>query len=136
MEFLHIVQPAFRGIVGNVISPATDVVDIADQIRTAFVQGIAHGDRSVDVEQEKLFIFQTCQLRGIAVSMVRVKSIHNVLISELEMLRFMLAMNVVTVKEKTARGGKMCGGKRKWNCVSIYGMIGIDVRGGVRSKAA
>ena len=43
----------------------------------------------------------------------------------------MLAMNVVTVKEKTARGGK-----RKWNCVSIYGMIGIDVRGGVRSKAA
>ena len=68
----------------------------------------------------------------------------------------MLAMNVVTVKEKTARGGKMCGGemregkmcggkmcggkmcggKRKWNCVSFYGMIGIDVRGGVRSKAA
>lgn len=65
----------------------------------------------------------------------------------------MLAMNVVTVKEKTARrgkmhggemrGGKMCeekmregkmrgekihGRKRKWNCVSIYGMIGIDVR--------
>ena len=54
-----------------------------------------------------------------------------VLISELEMLRFMLAMNVVTVKEKTARGGKMCGGKmcegkRKWNCVSIYGMIGMS----------
>jgi len=73
----------------------------------------------------------------------------------------MLAMNVVTVKEKTARRGKMHGGKmhggkmregkmcegkmrgekihgrkRKWNCVSIYGMIGIDVRGGVRSKAA
>lgn len=53
----------------------------------------------------------------------------------------MLAMNVVAVKEKTARGGKMCGGKmcegkRKWNCVSIYGMIGIDVRDGVRSKAA
>ena len=78
----------------------------------------------------------------------------------------MLAMNVVTVKEKTARGGKMCGGKmcggkmcggkmcgekmcegkmregkmrggkRKWNCVSFYGMIGIDVRGGIRSKAA
>ena len=74
------------------------------------------------------------------------------------MLRFMLAMNVVTVKEKTARRGKMCEGKmreekmhggkmcegkmcegkihggkmhgwkRKWNCVSIYGMIGIDVR--------
>lgn len=65
----------------------------------------------------------------------------------------MLAMNVVTVKEKTARRGKMHGGKmhggemregkmcegkmrgekihgrkRKWNCVSIYGMIGIDVR--------
>ena len=64
----------------------------------------------------------------------------------------MLAMNVVTVKEKTARGGKirggkiregkmcegkmcegkmcegkMCGGKRKWNCVSIYGMIGIGM---------
>lgn len=44
----------------------------------------------------------------------------------------MLAMNVVTVKEKTARGGKMCGGKmrggkRKWNCVSIYGMIAIGV---------
>ena len=53
------------------------------------------------------------------------------------MLRFMLAMNVVTVKEKTAREGKMCegkmceekmcGGKRKWNCVSIYGMIGIAI---------
>ena len=70
-----------------------------------------------------------------------------VLISELKMLRFMLAMNVVTVKEKTARGGKMCGekmcegkmregkmregkmceGKRKWNCVSIYGMIAIGM---------
>lgn len=56
-------------------------------------------------------------------------------------------MNVVTVKEKTARrgkmhegkmrGGKMCGekmcegkmreGKRKWNCVSIYGMIAIGM---------
>ena len=58
----------------------------------------------------------------------------------------MLAMNIVTVKEKTARGGKMrggkmcgwkmCEGKRKWNCVSIYGMIGIDVCGGIRNKAA
>ena len=43
----------------------------------------------------------------------------------------MLAMNVVTVKEKTARrgkmhGGEMRGGKRKWNCVSIYGMIGMS----------
>ena len=77
-----------------------------------------------------------------------------VLISELEMLRFMLAMNVVTVKEKTARGGKMrggkiregkireekmcgwkmCEGKRKWNCVSIYGMIGIGVRCATRSE--
>lgn len=76
----------------------------------------------------------------------------------------MLAMNVVTVKEKTAhegkmregkmREGKMCGweisegkireekmcgwkmceGKRKWNCVSIYGMIGIDVRCATRSE--
>ena len=43
------------------------------------------------------------------------------------MLRLMLAMNVVTVKEKTAREGKMCEGKRKWNCVSIYGMIGIAI---------
>ena len=55
-----------------------------------------------------------------------------VLISELEMLRFMLAMNVVTVKEKTAReakmhGGKMRGGKRKWNCGGIYGMMGIGM---------
>ena len=77
VEFLHIVQSAFRGIVGNVISPATDGIDIADQIRTAFVQGIAHGDRSVNVEQEKLFIFQTSQFSGIAVSMLRVKSVHN-----------------------------------------------------------
>lgn len=66
----------------------------------------------------------------------------------------MLAMNIVTVKEKTARGGKMrggkmceekmcggkmcegkmCEGKRKWNCVSIYGMIGIDVRCATRSE--
>ena len=66
----------------------------------------------------------------------------------------MLAMNVVTVKEKTARRGKMrrgkmrrgkmreekmcgwkmCKGKRKWNCVSIYGMIGIDVRCATRSE--
>ena len=71
----------------------------------------------------------------------------------------MLAMNVVTVKEKTAREGKMCEekmcgweisegkmceekmcgwkmceGKRKWNCVSIYGMIGIDVRCATRSE--
>ena len=78
-------------------------------------------------------------------------------------------MNVVTVKEKTAREGKMCEGKmregkirggkirggkmregkmcegkmreekmcegkRKWNCVSIYGMIGIDVRCATRSE--
>ena len=61
----------------------------------------------------------------------------------------MLAMNVVTVKEKTARRGKMHGGemregkmrgekihgrKRKWNCVSIYGMIGMDVRCTIRSE--
>ena len=66
----------------------------------------------------------------------------------------MLAMNVVTVKEKTAHGWKiregkmreekmceekmcgwkMCEGKRKWNCVSIYGMIGIDVRCVTRSE--
>lgn len=71
----------------------------------------------------------------------------------------MLATNVPTVKEKTARGGKICGekmcgekiregkmcegkmceekmreGKRKWNCVSIYGMIGIDVRCTTRSE--
>ena len=66
----------------------------------------------------------------------------------------MLAMNVVTVKEKTAHGGKMrrgkmCGGKirrgkmrgekmrggkRKWNCVSIYGMIGMDVQCATRSE--
>ena len=56
----------------------------------------------------------------------------------------MLAMNIVTVKEKTARGGKMREGKmregkmregkRKWNCVSIYGMIGIDVRCATRSE--
>ena len=58
-------------------------------------------------------------------------------------------MNVVTVKEKTARGGKMCEekmcgwkmcgwkmceGKRKWNCVCIYGMISIDVRCATRSE--
>ena len=40
------------------------------------------------------------------------------------------------MREGKMCGGKMCEGKRKWNCVSIYGMIGIDVRGGVRSKAA
>ena len=77
VEFLHIIQPAFRGIIGNVISLAADGIDIADQIRTAFVQGIAHGDRSVNVEQEKLFIFQTSQFSGIAVPMVRVKRIHD-----------------------------------------------------------
>ena len=77
MEFFHIIQPAFCGIVGNVISLAADGIDIADQIRTAFIQGIAHGDRSVDVEQEKLFIFQTRQFSGIAVLMVRVKRIHD-----------------------------------------------------------
>ena len=53
----------------------------------------------------------------------------------------MLATNDPTVKEKTAHGGKMrrgkmCGGKRKWNCVSIYGMIGMDVSCVTRSKAA
>lgn len=32
------------------------------------------------------------------------------------------------------RGGKMCEGKRKWNCVSIYGMIGIGVRCATRSE--
>lgn len=40
------------------------------------------------------------------------------------------------MREGKMCGGKMCEGKRKWNCVSIYGMIGIDVRDGVRSKAA
>ena len=30
--------------------------------------------------------------------------------------------------EGKMRGGKIHGRKRKWNCVSIYGMIGIDVR--------
>ena len=76
----------------------------------------------------------------------------------------MLAMNVVTVKEKTARGGKMrrgkmrggkiregkmcggkmrggkmcegkmCEGKREWNCGGIYGMMGMDVRCTIRSE--
>ena len=75
------------------------------------------------------------------------------------MFRLMLATNDPTVKEKTAHGGKMrrgkmcggkirrgkmrgekmcgekmCEGKRKWNCVSIYGMIGIDVRCTTRSE--
>ena len=36
------------------------------------------------------------------------------------------------MREGKMRGGKMCeekmcGGKRKWNCVSIYGMIGIAI---------
>ena len=31
-------------------------------------------------------------------------------------------------------GEKMCEGKRKWNCVSIYGMIGIGVRCATRSE--
>lgn len=30
--------------------------------------------------------------------------------------------------EGKMRGEKIHGRKRKWNCVSIYGMIGIDVR--------
>lgn len=30
--------------------------------------------------------------------------------------------------------GKMCEGKRKWNCVSIYGMIGMDMRCTIRSE--
>lgn len=30
--------------------------------------------------------------------------------------------------EGKMRGEKIHGWKRKWNCVSIYGMIGIDVR--------
>lgn len=29
--------------------------------------------------------------------------------------------------EGKMREGKMCEGKRKWNCVSIYGMIGIAI---------
>ena len=33
----------------------------------------------------------------------------------------MLAMNVPTVKEKTASGRK-----REWNCGGIYGMMSID----------
>lgn len=42
----------------------------------------------------------------------------------------------IYTREAKMHGGKMRGGKRKWNCVSFYGMIGIDVCGGVRSKAA
>mgnify|MGYP005983483071 FL=1 len=29
--------------------------------------------------------------------------------------------------EGKMREGKMCEGKRKWNCVSFYGMIGIAI---------
>lgn len=36
--------------------------------------------------------------------------------------------------EEKMCGWKMCEGKRKWNCVSIYGMIGIDVRCATRSE--
>ena len=36
-----------------------------------------NGNGAVDIEQEKLFIFQTSQLCGIAVNVLRVKSIHN-----------------------------------------------------------
>ena len=38
------------------------------------------------------------------------------------------------MREGKMREGKMCEGKRKWNCVSIYGMIGIDVRCATRSE--
>ena len=38
------------------------------------------------------------------------------------------------MREGKMREGKMREGKRKWNCVSIYGMIGIDVRCATRSE--
>ena len=31
------------------------------------------------------------------------------------------------MREGKMREGKMCEGKRKWNCVSIYGMIAIGM---------
>ena len=31
------------------------------------------------------------------------------------------------IREEKMCGWKMCEGKRKWNCVSIYGMIGIAI---------
>ena len=51
--------------------------DTSEKIRTSLIQGIAYGNGAVDIEQEKLFIFQTSQLCGIAVNVLRVKSIHN-----------------------------------------------------------
>ena len=45
-----------------------------------------------------------------------------ILISKHQTLRFMLATNTPTVKEKTASGGK-----REWNCGGIYGMMGIGM---------
>ena len=77
VEFFHIVQSAFCGIVGNVIRPAADGLNVAEKIRTSLIQGIAYGNGAVDIEQEKLFILQTSQLCGIAVNVLRVKSIHN-----------------------------------------------------------
>ena len=55
VEFFHIVQSAFCGIVGNVISPAADGLNVAEKIRTSLIQGIAYGNGAVDIEQEKLF---------------------------------------------------------------------------------
>ena len=65
------------GIVGYVIRPAADGLNVAEKIRTSLIQGIAYGNGAVDIEQEKLFIFQLSQFSGIAVSMLRVKSVHN-----------------------------------------------------------
>ena len=58
MEFFHIIQPAFCGIVGNVISPAADGLNVAEKIRTSLIQGIAYGNGAVDIEQEKLLSFR------------------------------------------------------------------------------
>ena len=57
----------------NIVLAADEYIDPAD--------GLIHckscGNGAVDIEQEKLFIFQTSQLCGIAVNVLRVKSIHN-----------------------------------------------------------
>ena len=106
MEFLHIVQSAFRGIVGNVISLATDGIDIADQIRTASYRVSPTAIVPSMSNRKSFLFFRRASLAASLYLCFGSKVFIMVLISELETLRFMLAMNVVTVKEKTAREAK------------------------------
>ena len=54
-EPLHIILAAAGGVVGDIIGPASDRVDVRQKLGAALIEGIPQGQGAVYVEEEEFF---------------------------------------------------------------------------------